>query len=74
MSARTHAQDDDTFARKMAVRARLATAARAAIADCVDVYAVGSTVNGCGTSSSDMDLCAIVANTKADQSMKDTKM
>ncbi|CAM6000781.1 unnamed protein product [Sphagnum balticum] len=58
----------------MAVRARLATAARAAIAGCVDLYAVGSTVNGCGTSSSDMDLCAIVANTKDDHSMKDTKM
>jgi DNA polymerase sigma len=58
----------------MTVRARLATAARAAIADCVDVYAVGSTVNGCGTFRSDMDLSVITITTKTeDLSIRETK-
>ena len=67
-------QDVDVFERKMQVRSCLFTIARvvclrlsrlchsycAQSIDCEALYAVGSTVNGCGSFNSDMDLCAIV--------------
>ena len=67
-------QDVDVFERKMQVRSCLFSIARVVCLrplcfchsycvqsiGCEALYAVGSTVNGCGSFNSDMDLCAIV--------------
>ncbi|VDK85392.1 unnamed protein product [Litomosoides sigmodontis] len=49
-------QDDRTFSWKMAVRQKLLTLVRQVYKES-NLIAVGSTVNGCGSYNSDMDLC-----------------
>uniref|UniRef100_A0A0R3RVM5 PAP-associated domain-containing protein n=1 Tax=Elaeophora elaphi TaxID=1147741 RepID=A0A0R3RVM5_9BILA len=49
-------QDDRTFSWKMTVRQKLLTLIRQVYKDS-NLIAVGSTVNGCGSYNSDMDLC-----------------
>ncbi|VDN01447.1 unnamed protein product [Thelazia callipaeda] len=51
-----NAQDDRTFSWKMVVRQKLLALIRQIYRD-ANLIAVGSTVNGCGSYNSDMDLC-----------------
>uniref|UniRef100_A0A914WKG8 DRBM domain-containing protein n=1 Tax=Plectus sambesii TaxID=2011161 RepID=A0A914WKG8_9BILA len=56
---RRNGQDDETFQWKMKVRKALLDRLQMLIPSC-RLFAVGSTINGCGSYNSDMDLCLTV--------------
>ncbi|KAF8385952.1 hypothetical protein PRIPAC_75094 [Pristionchus pacificus] len=60
---KANGQDDNIYNWKMSVRMNLLEVAQKAFPDySVNMFAVGSTINGCGSYNSDMDLCLVVYN------------
>ncbi|GMT05215.1 hypothetical protein PENTCL1PPCAC_27389, partial [Pristionchus entomophagus] len=60
---KTNGQDDNIYNWKMSVRMSLLELAQKVFSGfSVNMFAVGSTINGCGSYNSDMDLCLVVYN------------
>lgn len=60
---KANGQDDNIYTWKMSVRmSLLEVAQRIFPGNSVNMFAVGSTINGCGSYNSDMDLCLVVYN------------